>query len=255
VSAVTVLAWTFSPPDYFEEPLEISCHGCSVSIADGKVEAKIDSALYDADPSIRQRLHDDLNGRFLGVQMLTHRAYELSGSTRTLVHSNGHKDVFVELKGVSAVVFTGNLDVRVTDKNGNVVSDSKRDRIERKKTLAELVAKHHSTDTLLASLLRSYDAAVRDQDNELVHLYEVQEALRIRFGGGLAARAALSISSSQWSRMGRLCNDEPLKQGRHRGAAVGMLRDTSWGELTEVREIALAMIEGYLRYLDGSAAP
>ncbi len=244
-----VLAWTFSPPDYFEEPLNISCHGCTISIADGKAEAKIDSDLYDADPSIRQRLHDDLNGRFLGAQMLTHRAYELSGSTRTVVHPDGHKDIFVELKGVSGVVFAGTLDVRVTDANGNVVSDSRRDRIERKKTLAELVAKHYSTDVLLASLLRSDDAAVRDPDNELVHLYEIQEALRMRFGSGLAARAALGISSSQWSRMGRLCNDEPLKQGRHRGAAAGMLRDASRGELTEVREIALAMIEGYLRLL------
>jgi hypothetical protein len=249
-----LLAWTFSPPDYFEEPIEISRNGCTIRIAYGKAEAKLDSALYDTDPSIGQRLHDDLNSKFLGTQLLTHQAYELSGLTRTLVHPDGHKDVFVEFKGVRATVVTGTPpDVLVTDENGNVVLDSRRDRIERKRSLGELVAKHRSTDALLKALLESRKAAVSDSRNELVHLYEIQEALRKGLGGGAAAREVLGVSASQWSRMGRLCNIEPLKQGRHRGAAVGMLRDASREELTEAREIALAMIEGYLRHLESSA--
>jgi hypothetical protein len=94
MSAVVELEWTFSPPDYFEEPIKISRHDYAMTIANGKVQAKIDCGVYDADPSMRRRLDDGLNDRFLGVQLLTHRTYESDrqgpackapGATRKLV--------------------------------------------------------------------------------------------------------------------------------------------------------------------------
>lgn len=78
MSAVVVLEWSFSPPDYFEVPLEIVRDDYALKIARGSAEARLDSAAYEANPSIRQMPHEALNDRFLGVQPLTHRAYELS---------------------------------------------------------------------------------------------------------------------------------------------------------------------------------
>lgn len=95
-------------------------------------------------------------------------------------------------------------------------------------------------------MLRSYDAGVRDPNNELVHLYEIRDALSVKFGGESSARAALAITASQWSRLGQLCNNEPSRQGRHRGKTGEALRDASEGELVETRGIARAMIEAYL---------
>jgi hypothetical protein len=255
MNLVVVLEWNFLPPDYFEEPIEISRHDYTMIIADGNVKAKIDSPVYEADPSMRQRLHDALNDRFLGGQLLSHRAYQLSKPTMTRLHPDGRKDFFIEPEPGRYKISGSPVDFRVTDRHGNVISDSREDRIERKKSLAELVARYRSTDRPLASLLRSYDAAVRDANNELVHLYEIRDALSVRFSGEAAARAALGISSFQWSRMGQLCNNEPLRQGRHRGKTAGALRDASEAELTEVHAIARAMIEGYLRYLESSTGP
>lgn len=130
------------------------------------------------------------------------------------------------------------VDVRVKDKEGNIISDSKRDRIERKKSLAELVSAHRASDGLLAAMLRSYDAGVRDPNNELVHLYEIRDALSVKFGGESSVRAAFAITASQWSRLGQLCNYEPLRQGRHSGKTGEALRDASEGELVESRGIA-----------------
>jgi len=96
MNAVVLLEWKFSPPDYFEEVIEISRQDYTMTIADGQVHAKIDSATYEADPGIRQQLHDALNDRFLGVQLFTHRGYELSRSTMTRVHPDGRKDIFIE---------------------------------------------------------------------------------------------------------------------------------------------------------------
>jgi len=148
----------------------------------------------------------------------------------------------------------GTVDLR-HDKDGNIIANSKRDRIEKEKRLAELIASYLHRDTLLASLLRSQTAAVHDPDNELVHLYEIRDALGKKFGGEPAARTALGFSGAKWSRLGNLCNEEPLRQGRHRGKTGESLRDATEGELIEARGIALAMIEAYLQWLEVSASP
>jgi hypothetical protein len=250
MNAVVVLEWKFSPRDYFEEVIEIARQEYTMTIADGQAHAKIDSAIYEANPNMRQNLHDALNDRFLGVQLLTHRAYEISRSTMTRVHPDGRRDIFIEPEPTRIGISDGPVDLQVTDKDGNVIADSKRDRIEKKKSLAELVTSHRATDDLLTSLLSSYTAAVRDPNNELVHLYEIREALSMKFGGENVTRTALGISAPQWSRLGQLCNDAQLRQGRHRGKTGGALRDTTEGELTEARSIARSMIEAYLQYLE-----
>jgi len=255
MSAIILLEWKFSPPDYFEEPIEISCQDYTMTIADGQVQAKIDSAIFEADADMRQRLHDALNDRFLGVQLFTHRPYELSRSTKTRVHPDDHRDIFIEPEPTRIVISAETVDIQIKDEDGNVIADSKRDRIERKKRLAELISTYRPTDLLLDLLLKSQDAAVRDPNNELVHLYEIRDALSAKFGSESATRAALGIGSTPWSRLGQLCNNEPLRQGRHRGKTGGVLRDATEAELTEARGIARAMIEAYLRYLESSASP
>lgn len=253
MSVVVILEWTFTPPNYFEEAIEISRDNYAMSISGGKVEAKIESAIFDSNPSFRQMLQGSLNDRFMAVQLLTHRPYELSKSRIIRLYPDGRRDISIELESACIVMSCGSVDVQVTDKEGNIISDSKRDRIERKKGLAELVATHRASDGLLGAMLRSYDAGVRDPNNELVHLYEIRDALSVKFGSENSVRAALAITSSQWSRFGQLCNHEPLRQGRHRGKTGEALRDASEDELVESRGIARAMIESYLQYLEGRA--
>ena len=254
MSVIVIFEWTFSPPDYFEVPIEVVRSDYTLKIAHGKAEAKVDAATYDASPSIRETIGQGLNDRFLGVQLLTRQAYELSVSTMTRVHPDGRRNVILEV-GTGHFKITGQpVDFRVTDKDGNITADTKRDRIEKKRSLAELVSTYRASDQTLASLLRSHNAAVRDPNNELVHLYEIRDALSVKFGQDKKARTALRISSADWSRFGRLCNDEPLHQGRHRGKTGGVaLRDATESELSEARRIALGMIEAYLLYLDSLA--
>ena len=250
MSAVVVFEWSFTPTDYFEVPIEIVRDDYTLTIAQEQAEARLDSAAYQANPSIRRTLHDGLNDRFLGVQLLTHRAYELSRSTMTRVHPDGRKDFFLEVEPARIVIAGHPVDFQVRDKDGNITADSKRDRIEKKGSLADLVSTYRASDETLASLLRSHDAAVRDPNNELVHLYEIRDALSFKFGGDKGARSALGISSTDWSRFGLLCNNEPLRQGRHRGKIGAALRDAAESELAEARRIARAMTEAYLLHLE-----
>ncbi len=75
----------------------------------------------------------------------------------------------------------------------------------------------------------------RTSANERVHLYEVREALSVKFGGKKTVRSKLGISSPDWSRFGQICHTEPLRQGRHRGKRGGPLRDATEGGLSEAR--------------------
>ncbi len=250
MSAVVVFEWNFTPPDYFEVPIEIVRDDYTLTIAHGKAEARLDSAAYEANPSIRQTLHEELNDRFLGVQWLIYRAYELSRSTMTRVYPDGRRNVFLEVESTLSLITGHPVDLQVRDKDGNLIADSKRDRIEKKGSLAALVSTYRASDETLTSLLRSHDAAVRDPANELVHLYEIRDALSVKFGGDKETRSALGISSTDWSRFGLLCNNEPLRQGRHRGKTGAALRDAAESELVEARQIARAMTEAYLLHLD-----
>jgi hypothetical protein len=248
-----LLEWQFSPPDYFAEPITISQSDYTMVIENGKVEARIDLVVYDANPSMRAVLHEGLNDRFFVVQLLSHRPYELSKPSVTRVHPDGRRDVSVEAEIGVLRASVGPVDIQVLDKDGNVVGDSRRDRIEKRKRFTELVMKHGPENALLDALLKSYDAAVHDPDNELVHLYEIRDALSTEFDNDEAARSALGISSSEWKGFGRLCNFEPLRQGRHRGENIGALRDATEAELIEARGIARAMVEAYVQHLEKSS--
>jgi hypothetical protein len=261
MSVVVALEWRFSPPDYFEKPITISRDDYTMTIADGKVEAKISSEVYDANPLMRQMLQNITSSRFLGVQSLTHRPYDLSATKMTRVHPDSHMDISIEpIRLVVPDVPTVRVYTRVVDKDGNIISDSMLDhsnelehRIEKKNEFAERVA-NHATDDLLISLLQSYGAAVRDSSNEFLHLYEIRDALRERFGNIKTASLALGITSPQWKRFRELCNDSSLRQGRHRGMSIRAHRNATDSELTEARALAFGMIEAYLQYLESAAS-
>lgn len=243
-----ILEWTFTPPDYFEEPMDFQFDYGIIHVEDGKAEAHIAANLYPEDHRLRNQIHSELDAIFLGVQVLAHKPYALSKSNVTKLRVDGHKDRWVFLEGATLTLFGGRADATITDANGNIISDTRRERINLKKQFAQSAATNFG-DQVANAILRSYSAAVNDARNELVHLYEIRDALTQHFGGEARAKAALGFVSGQWSRLGQLANNEPLTQGRHRGKQLGSLRDATEAELTESRYVARALIDGYFRHL------
>jgi hypothetical protein len=245
---IVILEWSFTPPDYFEDEIRIIRDDYEMVIKEGKVEARINPSLYDREPKMRDSLHESLNNQFLGAQLINHKPYDLSKPSMYRFHSDDRKDVTVFLDGVTSS--GGTLDFVVQNKDGNLIVDSRKDRIQKKKKLSELAEVYCPKDPLTASLLKSYNAAVNDPENELVHLYEIRDALNKRFGDMQTTCKILSLTESDWKRLGQLANNEPLKQGRHRGKSPGILRDATEDELKEARDIARSFVEAYLVFLD-----
>ncbi len=248
--AVVALKWKFSPSNFFGVAIERSNKDYSLAIENGQVQAKIDFAIYNRNPQIRQKIQVDLDGRFLVMQFLTHRAYDLSKSTMTHLRPDGRVESFFELETGRIKVTGGTLDFRTTDKYKNIIFDPKQDQVDRRIKLLELAAAHYVEDAVLVSLLQSYDKAVRDPNNEFVYLFEIYESLCKKLGGKHKTLLALNISAKKWEDLRIICNHSAIRQGRHRGQACGVLRDATKKELTEARSIVTSMIEAYLLYLD-----
>lgn len=100
-------------------------------------------------------------------------------------------------------------------------------------------------------MLKSYQMAVKDPNNELVYLYEVRDALLSKFSKKKNAINRLGITQAEWDTIGNLANNPPLKQGRHRGKSAGYLRDAELSELEVARKATANLIEKYLVYLEG----
>ena len=72
---LVLLEWSFTPKDFFEDEIQIVRDDYGMIIKDGKVEARISPQIYDKEHKMRDSLHQSLNARFLGVQLLTHKPY------------------------------------------------------------------------------------------------------------------------------------------------------------------------------------
>jgi len=244
------LEWKYSPESYLEEPISILFEGGDLEIKDGIAVANIDPEAFNADSSILEDLTRQIESRLHAVQIMTHKDFELSKPSRTDIREDGKKNYFLEVEPCVFTMSAGAIDLIVKDKDGNVVSDSKKERLDKQKQFASLVGKHRATDATLDQMLKSYQKSVRDPSNELVHLYEIRDSLSDRFGSKKNAVKELDITNDEWNEIGKLANSLPLKQGRHRGKAVGKLRDAEPVELEKARESVALLIEKYLQYLE-----
>jgi len=248
MTAGFVLTWSFTPPDMFEDEVRFGSERRSFTVGKGTAEARVSADAVTDVESLRTELHEELDARFLAAQVLGHRPYTLSKPSLLREHPDGRRDAWILAEPAVIKISTGNVDFVVHDAAGNVTRDTRRERIDHRKVFADRAAMH-IVDPVLNAVLRSYSAAVADPRNELVHLYEIREGLATHFGGQRPATHALGITGTTWSTLGRIVNEEPLRQGRHRGKQLGALRDATEAELKEARSIARDMIEAYLTFL------
>lgn len=250
--SVDLLEWTFTPSDYFEQVIEVIRDDYKLVVGAGIAEARVPAEVYDANPDIVAEIHADLKARLLGVQLVSFLPFDLSDARRTRLHADGKKDIFVAPKGASMTITGFAPDVEIKTSSGDIRYSSRQEQTQQKRSIAELVARYKA-DATLERLLSSHDHAVREPQNELVYLYEILEGIETRFGGKKPAQQQLKVEEAIWKRLGQLCNNKLLRQGRHRGMSATNLRDATEGELQEARNIARKLLESYLHYLERNA--
>ncbi|MGB8957950.1 MAG: hypothetical protein WCC00_02940 [Candidatus Aminicenantales bacterium] len=244
------IRWVYVPAEFFEEKIVCEYDSYSVEIEGGQITARMSAAFFDSQPGLPGSLRQNLNSYFLGAQPIRRRVFEIHGGAVDRLWPDGRRDTTLVVQDVVLAHVLDQVDLIQTDDKGVVVGDTKRDRIEATKHLAELSARYYLADPTLRKLLDSFDASVRYPGNELIYLYEIWDALQTKFRRNKKGRKALGISRSDRSWLTNLANKEPLNQGRHRGR-FDTLQDATFEDLAKARLIAKEMIEKFLLYLDG----
>lgn len=243
----TIVEWVYEPSSYFEGSGIFSEKDYDIKLENGLASAILSIPQDPVPGELLQEINERLEFIFMTRQLYAHNPFKLKGFSISQIQPDGSKSVNVNLSdGVSVNSFTSQADIIVTDKDGNVVYDSKATRIDKQFAQVESFLKNIKNDVLIKSLLESYSRAVSDPSDELVHLYEIREALSKELGGKDKAVRLLGISKKKWDRLGMLANMEPLEQGRHRGKHK-IRRAASQQEIQEARDIARELIESYIR--------
>ena len=236
----------YRPNDLFESPYRCATPDWELLFEDGRALATLRVPHDPIDADLEDRIRDQIESVTLVRQLQVHRTYQIEGP-RTYQHVEGRKHITIRVGSAALTFSAGHVDVVATDSTGKVVRDTRAERIAGHESMLQSLAPRAGSSSLLRSLLHSYSRAVSDPANELVHLYEIRDALSEHFGGEEGARTALGISKTEWQRLGALANAEPLEQGRHRGKHPDGRRRATQIELQEARRIVHRWINAFAR--------
>ena len=249
----TILEWSYEPADFFEEGDRFSWSGGEVEITGGKVRGVFDASRYEQGREFRDQAHEAVLSRFKAQQVQLGRCFDLSLISFACEYEDGRRNETMFLETARFELRGGDVDFVLRDKTGNIVSDSKRERMDRQREFRDQVAKLLPNDKRLKSILQSYHNALSDEGNILIHLYEIREAIWIAYGRNMDAIKTLGISGLKWSRFGVLTNVAPMLEGRHRGKHTE-LRSMDAEDLAFAKSFAKSLIEAYVRNKSNSLA-
>jgi hypothetical protein len=242
----TVLGWTYEPKGFFEIPCQLAFSGGQISITDGKVRGEFDQSHFDLGSEFRDLVHANVSTVFLAQQVQVHKVFKLSKASMEREHADGRRDFIGFVDSAQCTISGGSADIIVRNSDGNIIQDTKAERLKKQKDFRDAAANMTPNDLVLKRMLQSFRNALTDSENLLIHLYEIREALTSDFGGEAIVKRTLSLSSADWSSFGQLANNEPVQEGRHRGKHVG-LRPATKSETEWALSFAQRLIEVYIK--------
>ncbi|WP_336979881.1 hypothetical protein [Altererythrobacter fulvus] len=249
----TILEWTYTPKEYFEVPITVSFSGGSIELSNGNASGEFDGRFYTEGREFRDRADAFLRSQFRAQLVKSLKPFTLNHAGFYRRHPDGRTDACAFPETVVIRFFSTSPDMISRDAAGNIIQDTRAERLADRAKFRAAIACLYETDRVLKRMLDSIENALRDPDNFLIHLYEVRDALASEFGSDAQAKAALTISSADWSKFGRMANEDPLLEGRHRGKRDN-LRKATQDEIDWARKFCGTLIEGYVHYRIASHA-
>jgi hypothetical protein len=106
MSDTITLEWTFTPPDFFEEPFTHKGETCTFEVDNGKVVGR-PIRTEEPEQTQHKKIHDELDALFLGAQLKEYRDYTLSQDPAIVrTRQDGTRSIAGQLRA-SAVMTMG----------------------------------------------------------------------------------------------------------------------------------------------------
>lgn len=241
------IEWHYDPPDFLEGRIEIPTPEANLTLDSGQATAELECAEESPPRDLVERLESSLRNVLRARQLVHHRVFELKPGHATIrVDEAGHRHISMAVGAAVCISTAFAADIVVRGADGKVKRDTRAERIAEQTALVRQVQAAATQSSLVTRLLESYSEAVAHPEDELVHLYEVRDAVADHFGGKDKAMKTLNLSLDEWQALGHLANATPIKEGRHRGRHPE-LRPATSAELENaraaVRSIILAVSE------------
>ena len=240
----TELEWKYEPSDFFEAPYQCASADFSLVMSEGRALVTLSVPVDPVPEELEKRVKLAVDGVLLVRQVQVHRRYTLVGPN-TYQYSAAGKSIAVRPDTAHLLITAGHVDFVMTDPSGKIVRDTRAERIAEHTAFIDSLAPKVPKSFLLRSLLEMYSRAVSDPKKELVHLYDVRDALSKYYGKKELAIKALHIIEGEWNRFGKLANDEPIRQGRHAGKHHQNLRNATEVELADARNLVKKWITSF----------
>jgi hypothetical protein len=245
----TRLEYGYEPADLVEDAYSTARPDFTISLANGVATVTLTTPSDPVPDAVQAAARSALIGLLRLRQFEDRRPFEVKELPKTVhEYPDGRRNTAISV-GAGALIVRGSpVEFTITDAAGNVVRDCRAERIAEQARNLDHLGPKLARSPLLSDIVESVAASIDDPENELIHLYEILDAVRKAFGSETAARKALGITKADWSKLGRLANHEPLLEGRHRGEhKESGLRAATPEELAAARSIALRIIDAVAR--------
>lgn len=243
----TTLEWKYEPVDFFENEIHLELLDGEVKIARGNAKGVFPSPYLDHKANFRDNAHEALRACFLAQAVQIGKSFVLHLPGMTVEYPGGRRGPRIFCESITLRVELSSPDISIKDAEGNVIGDTRAERLASQAQFRHKVATLYPGDPTLQKILHSFNTAQMDKENFLVHLYEIVDSLRSQFGSESEARSRIGISKSEWSAFGKLANDEPVREGRHRGKH-SQLRSCTNTEILSATAFAKRLIEKYVEF-------
>jgi hypothetical protein len=259
----TELIWVIAPRDFMEEgSLPVRTALGEWSFSNGSAGYTLSVPTDPVPDDAVERIRRDLESLLLARCLLIDRPYSINKHPTIHQHTTTGIDVRNMIEGGKITITGGSVDIVISDhvdvsmRDDVLVREMETDRVlidtaaTRRQSHATWMRTHApliADSDALHYMCSSYQRSLEDSSNALVHLGEIKDTLQKELGGEHAAKRTLP--NNAWATLGRLANDEPLLEGRHRGKHYEILRPATTVELQSARQAAKDLISAFEKSL------
>jgi hypothetical protein len=225
------IRWTYQPKDFFEFEPQL---GIGWVVRDGEASLTLNNENYlERYESSAKNAENFLKAWFNASAIIANKTYTLLPPAIEEYSSNGQKQVKVNISGVACIVAAPQIDILIKDEAGNITTDTREERKAKTHKLYQLLSKNYS-DPYALKVLKSRLEAIKDVQNEFVHLREITEALKEKYGDYQKAAFNLRLPIPEWRALERIINESEINRSPHRGQSITNREPTN-EELSKVR--------------------
>ena len=135
------LEWSYTPINFLESDQELNFNGTKIQFSKGKVVIFTDKNTLQKNLFFVTNAENTVKNYLNGVSIQHHSAYKLSRKNTKYFNEDGSVSKSITVQTIThKLTLSSNIEFKITDNDGNIIRDSKQERIQKEKRFASLIS-------------------------------------------------------------------------------------------------------------------